>query len=64
VPDHALDSILDACQLPVNEESDGTRSFFPIHPTIELLGSQMSQHFFLGGLRGSKYKQPINAIYL
>jgi hypothetical protein len=24
MPDHALDSILDACDLPVNEEADGT----------------------------------------
>ncbi len=24
MPDHALDSILDACDLPINEEADGT----------------------------------------
>jgi hypothetical protein len=45
MPDHALDSILDVCDLPVNEETDGMSAQLEI-------GKQP----FLCGLRGSKYK--------
>jgi hypothetical protein len=67
-PDHALDSILDAWDLPVNQEADGTSAQLEIGKQLGSMDgmNHNEQNYFLCGLRGlsgSKLKKPINATH-
>ena len=70
LPDHALDSILDARDLPVNEEADGTSAqllpFSSLYRTARPL-NELTYFFFavfekVFAVRNAKPNQPIRSI--